>query len=171
MHSQLSQELFYWNGTIYNQSLILNDKFEVDPTLITAQGLPYYAGTWTVYLLSSNMALAATFTHLLLWNRDDLRSAWSWMNMDSIKQMWKEFDWRFWKAGGQREAPPDADIDPHYREMLKVYYIPSFLPVDVFIAAQYPDAPNSWYSGMLVFSFAAAWMVLQKTESTLPWWV
>jgi hypothetical protein len=37
--SQLSQELFYANGTIYDQLLILNDKFEVDKTLLEQQGL------------------------------------------------------------------------------------------------------------------------------------
>jgi hypothetical protein len=92
----------------------------VDPTLLAQQGLPYYAGTWIVYLLSSNIGMAATFTHLLLWNRDDLRAAWSWMNKESIKQMWAEFDWRFWRADGTRERSPNEDSDPHYLEMLKV---------------------------------------------------
>jgi hypothetical protein len=66
------------------------------------------------------MGLAATFTHLLLWNRNDLRAAWSWMNKESIRQMLAEFDWRFWRADGKREYPPDKDADPHYLEMLKV---------------------------------------------------
>jgi hypothetical protein len=114
VHWQLSQQLFYQNGTIYDQGLILNDKFEVVPTLLEEQGLPYYAGTWVIYLLSSNMALVAIFTHLLFWNSDDLCSAWSWMNVSSLKRMWEGFDWRFWRAGGPREVPDDADIDPHY---------------------------------------------------------
>src|ERR1700733_6486927 len=63
---QLSQELFYENGTLYDQLLILNDKLEVDPTLLAEQGLPFYAGSWVTYLMASNIALAATFTHLLL---------------------------------------------------------------------------------------------------------
>jgi hypothetical protein len=112
--------LFYENGTIYDQLLILNDKLEVDPTLLAQQGLPFYSGTWVSFLLTSNLGIAATFTHLLLWNRDDLRAAWSWMNKDSLKQMWAEFDWRFWRADGKREVPSNGDIDPHYREMLKV---------------------------------------------------
>ena len=41
---QLSQELFYENGTVYDQLLILNSDFEVDPTLLAEQGLPFYAG-------------------------------------------------------------------------------------------------------------------------------
>lgn len=119
---QLSQELFYENGTVYDQLLILNDKLEVDPTLLAEQGLPFYAGTWVTYLLTSNIGMAATFTHLLLWNRNDLCAAWSWINKDSIKQMWTEFDWRFWKSDGHRQAIPDDDVDPHYREMLKVFF-------------------------------------------------
>jgi hypothetical protein len=75
------------------------------------------------------MAMAATFTHLLLWNRDDIRAAWTWMNRDSIKKMISEFDWRIWKEVKQ-VAPPDADLDPHYREMLKVRS-PSSCSVDV----------------------------------------
>ncbi|KAI0298904.1 OPT oligopeptide transporter protein-domain-containing protein [Russula brevipes] len=140
----LSQQLFYQNGTIYDQGLILNDKFEVVPTLLEEQGLPYYAGTW-------QHGLAATFTHLLFWNSDDLCSAWSWMNVSSLKRMWEGFDWRFWRAGGPREVPANADIDPHYREMLK-----------------YPDAPNSWYGALLVFSIVLSWVCLQMTNRLFP---
>ena len=113
--------MFYENGTVYNQTLILNDKWKVDPTLLAQQGLPYYAGTWVTYLLCSNVALAATLTHLLLWNRDDLRAAWTWMNKNSIEEMVAKLDWRLWKEVKQ-EVPPDADVDPHYREMLKVCF-------------------------------------------------
>ncbi|KAG2148356.1 OPT oligopeptide transporter protein-domain-containing protein [Suillus cothurnatus] len=96
LKAQLSQLLFYENGTQYNQSLILNSNYEVDPTLLAEQGVPYYSSTWIVYLLSSNLGLAATFTHLLLWNLDDMRSAWSWMNLSSIKQIWANFDWNWY---------------------------------------------------------------------------
>ena len=36
---QLSQELFSVDGTVYNQTQILNDKFEVDPDLLAQYGL------------------------------------------------------------------------------------------------------------------------------------
>ena len=37
---QLSQELFnITDGSVYNQALILNANFEVDPTLLAQQGL------------------------------------------------------------------------------------------------------------------------------------
>ncbi|KAH9040057.1 OPT oligopeptide transporter protein-domain-containing protein [Lactarius pseudohatsudake] len=149
----LSQELFYENGTIYDQLLILDDKLQVDPTLLAEQGLPFYAGTWVINLLSTNVGMAATFTHLLLWNRNDLRGAWSWANKASLKRMWTEFNWRLWEADGKREVSPDDDIDPHYREMLK-----------------YPDAPNSWYGAVLASAFVTAMVIIYKTDSTLPWW-
>ena len=66
------------------------------------------------------MGAAATLTHLLLWNHDDLRGAWSWTNRGSLKRMWTGFNWRIWNADGKREVSPDSDLDPHYREMLKV---------------------------------------------------
>ncbi|KAJ7475997.1 OPT oligopeptide transporter protein-domain-containing protein [Mycena latifolia] len=150
----LSQTLFYANGSQYDQLLILNDKFEVDPTLLAEQGLPFYASTWVVQLLTTNLGMAATFTHLLLWNRSDLRGAWSWMTPSALKQSWASFNWKFWEDDGIRQEPKeDADLDPHYREMLK-----------------YPDAPNSWYIATLLISIIISLVIIYKTDSTLPWW-
>jgi len=151
----LSQTLFYGNGSVYDQLLILNDKFEVDPTLLAEQGLPFYAATWVINLLATNLAMAATFTHLLLWNRSDLRGAWSWATPTALKKSWATIDFKFWQDDGMREQPDkdDKDIDPHYKEMLK-----------------YPDAPNSWYLITLMISIVIALVVIYKTDSTLPWW-
>ncbi|KAG6916052.1 hypothetical protein DXG01_008625 [Tephrocybe rancida] len=150
----LSQELFYANGTVYDQLRILNDKFEVDRDLLLQEGLPFYAGTWVVQLLTTNLGMAATFTHLLLWNRHDLRNAWAWMKPSALKRMWSNFDIRFWRDDGMREGvDEDEDIDPHYREMLK-----------------YPDSPNSWYFACLAASILMALVIIYKTDSTLPWW-
>ncbi|KAG6865789.1 hypothetical protein C0991_011781 [Blastosporella zonata] len=152
--AQLSQELFYANGTVYDQLLILNDKYEVDPELLQQQGLPFYAGTWVVQLLTTNLGMAATFSHLLLWNRNDLRNAWAWLSPSELKRMWANFDIRFWRDDGVREqATDDEDIDPHYREMLK-----------------YPDSPNSWYLVCLAASVIMALVIIYKTDSTLPWY-
>ncbi|KAG2078169.1 OPT superfamily oligopeptide transporter [Suillus decipiens] len=150
----LAQLLFYENGTMYNQTLIMNSNYEIDPALLAEQGLPFFAGTWIINLLSSNLGLAATFTHLLLWNKDDICSAWTWMNMNTLRCWHASFDWKFWTHSGKREVPANTeDLDPHYREMLK-----------------YPDAPNSWYLLMFVLSFVVGLVVIYKTSSTLPWW-
>lgn len=105
--------------------MILNSNYEVDPALLAEQGLPWYSSTWVVYLLTTNLGLAATFTHLLLWNMDDLRSAWSWANPRTLGESWKTFTWKFWKNDGMRNADESEELDPHYLEMLKVSYLQS----------------------------------------------
>ena len=85
---------------------------------------PYYAGSWVVTLLSANLGLGATFTHLLIWNYNDIMGAWNWMSLSSLKRMYENFNWRFWTDDGMRKTDSDDDgeleSDPHYREMLKV---------------------------------------------------
>ncbi|KAH8115217.1 OPT oligopeptide transporter protein-domain-containing protein [Phellopilus nigrolimitatus] len=156
----LSQELFYANGTVYDQLLILNADLEVDPALLAEQGLPLYAGTWVVSLLTTNLGMAATFTHLLLWNYDDLSAAWAWLSPAQLRAAWATFDWRLWRHDGRAERAQlyaetegDKSIDPHYRATLV-----------------YADAPNSWYALTLVASALVALVVIYKTNSTLPWW-
>ncbi|KAI0266365.1 OPT oligopeptide transporter protein-domain-containing protein [Gloeopeniophorella convolvens] len=150
----LSQTLFYQNGTEYNQTLILNSNYEVDKTLLAEQGLPYYSATWVVQLLTTNLGMAATFTHIILWNREDISAAWKWATPSNLRKTAANFNWRFWQDEGVREMPPpEADIDPHYREMLK-----------------YPDAPNSWYILTLIASLVIAMVLIYNTHSTLPWW-
>lgn len=156
----LSQELFYENGTLYDQLLILDSNLEVDPALLQKQGLPFYAGTWVTQLLVTNLGMAATFTHLLLWNRDDMKGAWSWLSPSALRGQYQDYNWetlKFWKQGSPQDrraaVADDKDLDPHYREMLK-----------------YPDAPNSWYALTFVVSVVTALVVIYKTNSTLPWW-
>ncbi|KAG1725474.1 OPT oligopeptide transporter protein-domain-containing protein [Suillus paluster] len=144
----LAQLLFYENGTVYDQTLIMNSNYEVDPALVAEQGLPYYAGTWIINLLSTNLGLAATFTHLLLWNKDDLRAAWSWMNMDTLRSWRANFDWKFWKHSGKREVPINIE-EPR------------------------PTLPRDAEAGTFVtfvLSFIVGLVVIYKTNSTLPWW-
>ena len=74
-----------------------------------------------VQLITTNLGIGATFGHLLIWNRDDMRKAWSWISLSGIKQIYQNFDWRFWQDDGKRgELAKDEMLDPHYREMLKV---------------------------------------------------
>lgn len=41
----------------------------------------------------------------------------------------------------------------------------------VFTTAQYPDAPNTWYFGLIVPIIGAAFMINRMLDSTLPWCV
>ncbi|CEQ40884.1 SPOSA6832_02564 [Sporobolomyces salmonicolor] len=60
----LSQELFYENGTTYDQSLILNPDYSLNETGLAEQGIPWYAPTNAVYYLGCNLAIGATLTHV-----------------------------------------------------------------------------------------------------------
>jgi hypothetical protein len=67
--------------------------------------------------------MGATFTHLLIWNYDDMKEAWNWITPSGIRSIWNSFTFKFWKDDGMRDADnvksQDESLDPHYREMLK----------------------------------------------------
>jgi OPT oligopeptide transporter protein len=144
------------NGTnfvVYNQTAVLDPNYRVDPTLAEDQGLPYFASTFAVNILATNLAITATFVHLLLWNYNDLKDAWAFMKPSHMKKAFNPKNWKFWK---QDDSPPDEDdkeIDPHYRLMLA-----------------YKDAPNWWYGLVLVASLTLGLAMVYVTNSTLPWW-
>lgn len=72
-------------------------------------------------LLATNLGMGATFAHLLIWNFDDMKQAWNWITPSGLRQMFGNFNWKFWQdAGIREESKDDENMDPHYREMLKV---------------------------------------------------
>ncbi|MCJ1312805.1 hypothetical protein MMC25_006481 [Agyrium rufum] len=153
----LSQLLFSGdsNGTNYveyNQSLLLNDNNEVDYSQIDVLGLPYFATTYGVYILSTNVAITATFCHMLLWNHADLKTAWSFASMKNVRSLAKPATWKFWQAE-ERNPETETELDPHYRLMLA-----------------YKDAPNWWYGCVLASSIIVGLVCLYQVNSTLPWW-
>jgi hypothetical protein len=45
------------------------------------------------------------------------------MSPSGIKIIWANFDWKFWQADGMRKQDvDDDDIDPHYKQTLKVSF-------------------------------------------------
>lgn len=117
----LSQLLFSPNSThehykTYNQSLILNAQMEVDPALVAEQGLPYFTGTFIVYIMTTNLAITATFVHMFLWNYDDIKTGWSFASPAKLKRAVNPKNWMFWKSTGG-EIREEID-DPHYKLML-----------------------------------------------------
>ena len=129
----LSQFLF--NGTVsnqtnyvtYNQSLILNDKFEIDHAALAREGIPYITGSYIMYLITSNMGLTAALVHMLLWNYDDIKYSWAFAKPSNLKKIFHADFWMFWK---NQETPEqrlqrkqnDPDLDPHYKLMLRNKY-------------------------------------------------
>lgn len=146
----LSQSLFNLtdaNSTvynIYNQSLILNDKFEIDNEALDAQGIPYLTATYIAYLITTNMGMTATIVYMFLWNRDELKAAWSWASPSELRRRFSHGGLIFWR---NQESPEDRlqrkhddpELDPHYKLMLR---------------NKYREVPLYWWAAVLAFCWA-----------------
>ncbi|KAG6860897.1 hypothetical protein C0995_006336 [Termitomyces sp. Mi166 len=64
----LTQLLYYENGTEYNQLSILNDDFTLNPEKLAQQGLPWYAASQLLFMVSRTIYIGAAITHFLLWH-------------------------------------------------------------------------------------------------------
>jgi OPT family oligopeptide transporter len=157
----LSQALFTdaSNGTNFvqfNQTAVLTPDYKVDSALVAEQGLPYFAATFAVYILATNLSITATFSHLMLWNYNDLKSAWAFMSPAAIKSYLnpRSWNWHSWTATDSKwGGDEDNEQDPHYRLMLT-----------------YKDAPNWWYGMVFLASAIVGLVMLYVSKSTLPWW-
>lgn len=124
----------------------------VDETKLNAEGIPYMAATFASYVLTQNLAITATITHLILYNWDDLKSAWSFMSWDSLRSIVKPESWRFWK---KTEYTDDelAAMDPHYKLML-----------------HYEDCPDWWYGLVWLLSAVVGLICIYEAHSGMSWW-
>ncbi|KAJ7503623.1 peptide transporter MTD1 [Mycena galericulata] len=68
----LSQELFYENGTQYDQLAILDENFRLDPAALEVQGLPWFASSQVLTQIGTNLSIGATITHVALWYGKDI---------------------------------------------------------------------------------------------------
>jgi hypothetical protein len=133
----------YTNYTIYDQTLILNEDFTIDEPKLALEGIPYLTGTYIAYLITSNAGLTATITHMLLWNWDDLKGAWSWAHPRHLRKLREPGTYMFWR---QTETPEerlarkthDSNLDPHYKLMLR---------------NKYKEVPLWWWGGVMIISF------------------
>lgn len=150
----LSQQLFSSNSSstlfeIYNQSAILDSNFELDRNALEAQGLPFFSATNGAYLLTTNLGITATITHILLWNRDAVRGAFDFDFKSTLTYVKNPS--LLWK---RKSAPvSEAELDPHYRMMLA-----------------YKEVPAWWYLLILVASTVTGIACIYALGSTLPWW-
>jgi hypothetical protein len=144
----------------YNQTLILNSDFTVNPAALQEQGLPWLTGTYVAYLVTSNMGLTATLTHMFLWNFDDIKAGWEWAAPSKLKKWVQPSTYKFWANTDTPEdrleqKMNDHSLDPHYRLMLQ---------------NRYKETPNWWWGAILVASFITGMACLYAMRSTLPWW-
>ncbi|KAF8587930.1 OPT oligopeptide transporter [Ramaria rubella] len=118
-HSQnfpfISQNLFFENGTIYDQNLILNPDFSLNRTALDIVGTPWQSGSTVIYNLGISLSIGATFVHIGLWYGQEIWSAF----MDYV-----------------RGKPCD---DPHYAKMRVYREVPlwwyGLITISAFIVA------------------------------------
>ncbi|KAF9002895.1 peptide transporter MTD1 [Cyathus striatus] len=106
----LSQDLFYQNGTIYDQLSILDENFRLDPAKLAVQGLPWYASSQVLTKIGANMAIGATIMHVILWYGKDI--------IEVIKK---------YRAG--------ETYDPHLAKMKVYQEVPMWWYIAVFVAS------------------------------------
>ncbi|KAI0529874.1 OPT oligopeptide transporter protein-domain-containing protein [Xylaria digitata] len=123
----LSQLLFSQDSTsskyvIYNQTEILDDRNVLLPSALEKEGIPYFAGTYAMFLLTNNLAVTATISHLLLWNWDDVKTGYSFLSPRSIRKALSPRSWnlKFWQDQSHVNRQDDKEKDPHYRLIIAV---------------------------------------------------
>lgn len=103
-HSQnfpfISQNLFYENGTIYDQTLILNADYSLNKTAYEIYGQPWQSGSTIIFNIGVNMSIGATFVHIALWHGKDIWGAF----MDYVHRRPIE-DYHFKHMQVYREVP------------------------------------------------------------------
>lgn len=71
----ISQNLFFENGTIYNQNLILNPDFSLNKTALEELGQPWLSGSTVIFNIGVNLSIGATLTHIGLWHGKEIYGA------------------------------------------------------------------------------------------------
>ncbi|GAA5847863.1 hypothetical protein JCM9279_006672 [Rhodotorula babjevae] len=71
----MSQDLFYENGTQYDQTLILNSDYTLNDAALAEQGLPWLCPSYAMYYIGCNLAIGATITYVALWYREPIVKA------------------------------------------------------------------------------------------------
>lgn len=161
----LSQLLFTNNSNstyydTYNQTMILSPDFTVDEEALKQYGVPWLTGTYLANLITTNMGITATLTHMFLWNFDDIKAGWEWAAPNKLKKWIQPSTYKFWanQQSAEEELEKklnDNSLDPHYRLMLRNKYV---------------ETPQWWWGAILVASFVTGIACLYAMKSTLPWW-
>jgi OPT family oligopeptide transporter len=163
----LSQLLFSTDSSstsyqTFNQSAVLDNNHVVDEALLQNEGVRYMAATFASYVLTLNLAISATISHLVLYNWHDLKDAWSFASPRILRQLYSA-NWKFWHGWTEKNSKNGkgatltteelAAMDPHHRLMLS-----------------YADTPDWWYGLVLVGSAVVGLVCIYQAESGMSWW-
>ncbi|KAI0822753.1 OPT oligopeptide transporter [Trametes gibbosa] len=121
----MSQAIFAEDGTQYNQTgLLTNGKF--DPVKYEQLGPAFFSATNALYLITSNLSLGATFTHVFFWHWADIKP--------------------FLKTFNPWNRTPLVVHDPHYEKMKIYKQVPRWWYF-VLLACAYAIAQATNYEG------------------------
>lgn len=162
----MSQELYNYkgsNGTVFslfNQTLILDSNNNLNVTALEEIGVPYLTPTYTIYLIATNLSIAATFTYMALWHRDIVEITFYWLKQSEIRNWINPLTWnyKFWEQSADHRLLADGSVDPknddpHFRAILN-----------------YKEVPMWWYVAVLALSMMVALVCMYQADSGLPWW-
>ena len=125
---------------------------KLDEAKLAVEGVPYMTATFASYVLTQNLAITATITHLCLYNWEDLKSSWSFLSPSNLKSLLKPSFWAFWKEKEYTEEEL-KETDPHYKLMLN-----------------YKDAPDWWYGLVFLASGVIGLVCIYEANSGMSWW-
>lgn len=101
--------------------------------------------TYVAYLITTNMGMTSTLVYMLLWNWDDLKSAWSWCSLTTLKKAVNPRELlslaKETPEQRLRRKEADPDLDPHYKLMLR---------------NGYKEVPLWWWVAVLVGSWVVS---------------
>jgi OPT family oligopeptide transporter len=106
----MSSSLFTSNGSVFSTSKIINDEGTIDVEKLYAIGLPSLTSSTVWFYFTSNLAIGALISHVLIFYRKDMIKA--------------------WKQARNRTQP-----DVHYQAMLKYKEVPIWWYWALFILA------------------------------------
>jgi OPT oligopeptide transporter protein len=138
----------------YNQTKILNSKYQVDPAALEREGLPRLAATHALGMTFQNLAIMAAITHMVIWHGKDLKTALQVFR--PLKLLFKPKQWnlKFWTYKQKEITLEEAEeICPHYRVM-----------------QSYKDVPNTWFGIIFVIATTVGLFTSRKAGSTLEVW-
>ncbi|KAJ7070868.1 OPT oligopeptide transporter [Mycena amicta] len=142
----LSQLLFFKNGTIYDQDLILNDDFTLNTDKLATVGLPWFSASYTIAKIGASLSFGATITHMVLWNG---------------RQVWQAL-----KTGSRGECD-----DPHYLKMKVYKEVPFWWYTGMFVASLAMGMATNytghsqlpWWGFFISVGFAAIFLPIIST--------
>ncbi|KAJ7743223.1 peptide transporter MTD1 [Mycena maculata] len=104
----MAQDLYYENGSLYNQTLVLDANYNLNTTALAEQGVPWYTMSMMLYYLGCNLAIGSTLMHGILWYGPAMLAA-----------------IRTFRA--RHGADRCTGLDPHYLKMLAYKEVPMYV--------------------------------------------